>query len=77
MRQRPTVSPKELEEVRKHASIQRILQKKAGGGPSAQHNTSKESVPATPVQNVNSNFKRVMRHTPIGIEQLQNRQRNQ
>jgi len=73
MRQRPTVSPKELEEVRKHTSIQKILQKKANGGPNGYHGSSAESVPATPVQNVRSNFNRAMRHTPIGIEQLKNR----
>lgn len=71
MRQRPTVSPKELEEVRKHTSIQKILQKKANGAPTGQHlSGSKDSVPATPVQNVKSNFNRVMKHTPIGIEHL-------
>jgi len=52
MRQRPTVSPKELEEVRKHTSIQKILQKKANGtGSNLALNSSKENVPATPVQN--------------------------
>ena len=72
MRQRPTVSPKELEEVRKHTSIQKILQKKANGaGPFPNPNSSKESGnPATPVQNGQRNFNRIMKHTPIGIEQL-------